>query len=126
LSTPDLEGICKSIFKMDRRIRYVGFLNEFGKVIAGGQRRGVTPLEPKSEELRLMAHLINMSGLRDSWEAYFGKTLANIFKREYVTIALFPFTDFIAVVSAEPDYPIQNMLQIRDFIAERISMPLNI
>jgi hypothetical protein len=126
LSTPDFQGICKTIFKMDRRIRYVAILNEFGKVMAGGQRRGVTPLEPKSEELRLMAHLITMSGLRDSWDAYFGKTLANIIRREYVTIAIFPFTNFIAVVSAEPDFPVQSLLQIRDFIAERVSMPLNV
>jgi hypothetical protein len=54
LMTVQLEKICNQVFKSDRKIRYVGILSETGRLIAGGMRKGVSSLEPMSEDLSII------------------------------------------------------------------------
>jgi hypothetical protein len=111
-----LDKLCNQIFKFDRRIRYAGVLDENGRVIAGGMRKGIASLEPRSEDLRLIANLTIQIGTDRTWDRYFGKIQYTFIKREKVNIMTFNLNDKLFLVSMEPDFSIQQAQILRDSI----------
>jgi len=112
--------LCNAVFKLDRNIRYVSVLDRNGRVLAGGMRRGLRSLEPKSEELRLMAHIISESNSWETWDTYFGKTIYGVIKRENVTLMVFPYKNRRIFVTSEPAFPTERISEIKDLIADYI------
>ena len=116
------EKMCKKIFKFNRKIRYVAVLDKNGRVISGGMRRGIKALEPKEEELRLMAHIVSESSTRETWDSYFGKTLYTIIKREDVTLMVFPQNKRIVFITAEPVFNIHEIPDLREILIEHMKI----
>jgi hypothetical protein len=116
LMTVQLEKICNQVFKSDRKIRYVGILSETGRLIAGGMRKGVSSLEPMSEDLRLMANLTIQLSTDKTWDRYFGNTQFTFIKREKVSIIVFHIGDKVFLISTEPDFPLQQAQAVRDAV----------
>lgn len=114
------ENLCTALFKLDREIRYAAVLDKNGRVLAGGMRKGVRALEPKEEELRLMAHIVSESSTRETWDKYFGKTLYTIIKRGMVVLMVFPYDKRLVFVTAEPTFPLQKIPDIRDILNEYV------
>ena len=116
------EKMCKKIFKFNRKIRYVAVLDKNGRIISGGMRRGIKALEPKEEELRLMAHIVSESSTRETWDLYFGKTLYTIIKREDVTLMVFPQNKRIVFITAEPVFNIHEIPDVREILIEHMNL----
>tara|TARA_B100000315_G_scaffold251315_1_gene285895 strand:- start:1072 stop:1443 length:372 start_codon:yes stop_codon:yes gene_type:complete len=112
------EKMCKKIFKFNRKIRYVAVLDKNGRIVSGGMRRGIKALEPKEEELRLMAHIVSESSTRETWDSFFGKTLYTIIKREYVTLMVFPRNKRLVFITSEPGFNIQEIPDVREILIE--------
>jgi len=110
------EKICNEIFKFDRRVRYAAVLDESGRHIAGGMRRGVPSLEPQSEDLRLIANITIQLSTDKTWDQYFGKTQFTFIKREKVNILTFYVGDKLVLVSTEPDFTLQQAQELRNQI----------
>lgn len=121
LQSHQYDKICNEIFKFDRRVRYAGVLDETGRVIAGGMRRGVPSLEPQSESLRLIANLTIQLSTDRTWDKYFGKTQFTFIKRERVNILTFYLGDKLLLVSTEPDFTLQQAQELRDQIITKYS-----
>ncbi len=117
IKTQELEKLCHSIFKFHRDIRFAAVLDRNGRILAGGMRKGVRALEPKEEELRLMAHIVSESSTRETWDRYFGRTLYTIVRRENVVLMVFPNKNRLIFLTAEPDFSIHNTTEIREIIA---------
>ena len=115
------EKICNSVFKYDRRIRYAGVLDETGRLIAGGMRRGVPSLEPQSEDLRLIANITIQLSTDKTWDQYFGKTQFTFMKREKVNILTFNVGDKLLLVSTEPDFTLQQAQELRNTVVTNYS-----
>jgi len=116
LMTVRLEKVCNQVFKSDRRVRYVGVLDETGRLIAGGMRKGVPSLEPMSEDLRLMANLTIQLSTDKTWDQYFGAVQFTFIRREKVNLLVFPIGDKLFLISAEPDFMLQQAQALRDNI----------
>ena len=116
------EKMCKKILKFNRKIRYVAVLDKKGRVTTGGMRRGIKALEPKEEELRLMAHIVSESSTRETWDTYFGKTIYTIIKREYVTLMVFPQDKRLVFITAEPGFNIQEIPDVREILIEHMKI----
>ncbi len=112
------DKMCKVIFKFDRTVRYVSVLDRNGRIIAGGMRKGVKSLEPKEEALRLMAHIVNESSTRETWDRYFGKTIYTIVRRENVTLMVFPNKNRLVFLTMEPDFSLEKISDIREILIE--------
>ncbi len=84
--TYPLDKLCAQIFKYDRRIRYASVLDDTGRIVAGGMRKGISSLEPLSEDLRLMANLTIQIGTDKTWDRYFGNIQYTFLKREKVNM----------------------------------------
>ena len=110
------DKICTEIFKFDRRVRSAIILDQTGRQIAGGMRKGIPSMEPQSEDLRLIAGMtIQMSNDR-TWDMYFGKNQFTFNKRERLNIMTFYLKDKLVLLSAEPDFTLQQAQELRNQI----------
>jgi len=110
------DKICTEIFKFDRRVRSAIILDQTGRQIAGGMRKGIPSMEPQSEDLRLIAGMtIQMSNDR-TWDMYFGKNQFTFNKRERLNIMTFYLKDKLVLISAEPDFTLQQAQELRNQI----------
>jgi len=108
------EKISLEIFKFDRRIRLAQVLDESGRIIAGGMRKGIPSLEPQSEDLRLIANLTIQLSTDKTWDQYFGRTQFTFIKREKVNIMTFNMGTKLFLISTEPDFTLQQAQDLRN------------
>ena len=110
------DKIIQEIFKFDRRIRSAQILDQTGRQMAGGMRKGIPSLEPQSEDIRLIAGItIQINNVR-TWVRYFGKNQYTFNKRERLNIMTFYLGDKLVLVSAEPDFTLQQAQDLRNQI----------
>jgi Family of unknown function (DUF6659) len=110
------EKICTEMYKFDRRVRYAAILDEGGRQIAGGMRKGIPSLEPQSEDLRLMANIAIQLSTDKTWDTYFGRSQFTFIKREKVNILTFGIGNKLMLVSTEPDFTLQQAQDLRNQI----------
>jgi len=110
------EKICMEMYKFDRRVRYAGILDESGRQIAGGMRKGIPSLEPQSEDLRLIANLTIQLNTDRTWDKYFGRIQYTFIKREKLNILTFNMGNKFVLVSTEPDFTLQQAQELRNQI----------
>ncbi|SRR6266849_2939338 len=110
------DKICTEIFKFDRRVRSAIILDQSGRQIAGGMRKGIPSLEPTSEDLRLIAGITIQLNNDKTWDRYFGKNQFTYSKRERLNIMTFYLGDKLVLVSAEPDFTLQQAQDLRNQI----------
>jgi Family of unknown function (DUF6659) len=110
------DKICTEIFKFDRRVRSAIILDQTGRQIAGGMRKGIPSLEPHSEDLRLIAGITIQINTDRTWDNYFGKNQFTYSKREKLNIMTFYLGDKLILVSAEPDFTLQQAQDLRNQI----------
>jgi len=53
----DYSKICNSILSVDSKIRFVGVINERGRLVAGGMRENVEPLESEKDDEMIFMEL---------------------------------------------------------------------
>jgi hypothetical protein len=112
-----LDKLCIQVFKFDRLIRYAGVLDETGRLIAGGMRKGIASLEPASEGLRLMANLTLQIGTDKTWDRYFGGIQYTFVKRVEVNMLTFYLGEKnVMMISAESGFGLENMALLRDTV----------
>jgi hypothetical protein len=115
------DKICTEIFKFDRRVRFASVLDESGRTIAGGMRRGISPLEPTSQDLRLIANITIQLSTDKTWDQYFGKTQYTFIKREKLNVMTFHVGSKMFLVSTEPDFTLQQAQELRNQIVSNHS-----
>ena len=108
------DKICTEMFKFDRRVRYAGILDGTGRLIAGGMKKGIPSLEPQSEDLRLIANITIQLNTDKTWDRYFGKSHYTFIKREKLNILTFYLGTKLVLVSAEPDFTLQQAQELRN------------
>jgi len=97
----------EKVFKLDKRIRYCGVLDERGKVTSGGMRPGVKSLEPDEEAERIDLQVVLTRSMSESAQPYLGRTNYVIIHRENVMFVAMPRKDRRTIlVSTEPSFPL--------------------
>jgi hypothetical protein len=110
------DKICTEIFKFDRRVRSAIILDQSGRQVAGGMKKGIPSLEPQSEDIRLIAGITIQLNNDRTWDRYFGKNQFTFNKREKLNIMTFYLGDKLVLVSAEPDFTLQQAQDLRNQI----------
>jgi hypothetical protein len=93
--------LCNDIFALSPKIRFVGIINRMGKLVAGGMRQGVNPLENKADSSKLFLGFALRSEMRKDFDAEFGKTIYSFSERDRIKLASFPLNDHILRISME-------------------------
>ena len=94
--------LCNDIFALSPKIRFVGVINKMGKLVAGGMRDGVNPLENKADSSKLFLGFALRREMRKDFDAEFGKTIYSFSERDRIKLA-FPLNDHILRISMEKE-----------------------
>jgi hypothetical protein len=104
------QKLCESIFALSSGLRFVGVIDRMGRLVAGGMRKGVRPLELDSEKLYLEFAL--RSEMRKDFDAEFGKTIFSFTEREKIKLVSFPLDgSYILRVSMERKEPHNEIIE---------------
>ena len=95
-----LESICSMILDFDDNIRFVGVINNQGKLLTGQKKRGIrTFTTPKDQEMLLMETALSVR-MRKEHDSHLGSVKFTVSYGDKIMMN-FPLGDEILCVSAE-------------------------
>ncbi len=97
----DKETLCSSVYDLDSGIRFVGLINEKGRLIAGGMAKGKQPLEDAKKDEMLYLELALRVRMRQEFDAELGAVRFAMSYRDKVIVMSFPMGKEILLVSGE-------------------------
>jgi hypothetical protein len=89
------------ILNLDSNIRFVGFIDDMGKLIYGGMRNGVISLEHETESIKLYMEYALINKIHADFDAMLGKVVYSLTIREKIKILTFPLENYIIRISLE-------------------------
>jgi hypothetical protein len=97
----NLSELCNSIFEINEKIRFVGIIDQMGKLIGGDMKKGLPSLEKNDGSIRLyLGYAIN-NILRRDFDNVFGKVLYTFSERERIKLLTIPIADNLLLVSMD-------------------------
>ena len=99
----DYGKICKTILSIDPKIRFVGVINERGRLVAGGMRENVEPLENEKDDEMIFMELALRVKMRKEFDKQLGRVKFAMASRERALAISFLLGEDILYVVSEPD-----------------------
>ena len=96
------EEKCQSLLK-EPEIRFAGFINHMGHLVAGGMKKGMSPLEDEADMRKLYMELILRVSTRKEFDYSLGPVEYSASRREKAVMLSFPIGNKVLLVSAETD-----------------------
>ena len=97
----DLSVLCNGIFEVDEKIRFVGIIDQMGKLVVGDMKKGLSSLERDEGSIRLyLGYAIN-NILRQDFDNVFGKVLYTFSEREKIKLLTIPMDNYLLLVSID-------------------------
>jgi hypothetical protein len=101
--TLDLKSLYEYILNLDPGIRFVGIINDLGRLVYGGMRPGLKSLETETESIKIYVEFALINKLHTDFDTTLGKVEYSLTVREKIKLMSFPFNDYIVRISAERD-----------------------
>ena len=99
----DYTKICDSIFTIDSKIRFAGVINERGRLVAGGMKENVEPLENEKDDEMIFMELALRVKMRKEFDKQLGTVnFAMALRERALVISVIINNDILYIVS-EPD-----------------------
>ena len=95
-----LTAIYSRIMKLEKRVRFAALVDENGRILDGGMREGVEPIEPLEKTPELIAKLVSVEKAEDLAE-FFGKPEYSILVHEDVIAIIFRSKKRFVLVTAD-------------------------
>ena len=113
----DYFKLCNKIKKLDPKVRFAGVINERGRLVAGGMKEGVEPLESQKEDEILFMELALKVKMRKEFDRQLGLVNFAMAQREKSISMSFPIGNSDTLyVFADPDVsyekPIEKILNL--------------
>ncbi len=99
----DYTKICNSILSIDPKIRFVGVINERGRLVAGGMKDNVEPLENEKDDEMIFMELALRVKMRKEFDKQLGSVNFALASRERALAISVIINDDILYVVSEPD-----------------------
>ncbi|MFQ6025642.1 MAG: DUF6659 family protein [Nitrosopumilaceae archaeon] len=96
----DAEKVCDEIRKLDSRMRFVGIINNKGRLIAGGMKEGIKPLEDTKKDEMLFMELALRVRMRREFDKELGPVKFSMSYRDIIIMS-FPLDEDALFVTAE-------------------------
>ena len=94
--------LCDTVMDLNEDIRFAGVINDLGRLVAGGMRPGVEPLETESDDEMLYMELALRVRMRQEFDVQMGAVDFAIVSRKRALTISFPVDTHILYVAAEP------------------------
>ncbi len=101
---------CKKLLD-ETEIRFAGIINEYGKLISGGFKEGLTPLEDDETKLQSFMEFVSKVSIRKEFDESLGPINYLAARRDKAVLVSFPFpvSKILLLISAEPTADIENL-----------------
>jgi len=99
----DYAKICKSVLLIDPKIRFAGVINERGRLVAGGMRENVEPLESEKDDEMIFMELALRVKMRKEFDKQLGPVNFAMASRERALAISVLINEDILYVVSEPD-----------------------
>ena len=99
----DYDKICSSVVELDPSIRFAGVINERGRLVAGGMKESVEPLESEKDDEMIFMELALRVKMRKEFDKQLGSVNFAMASRQRALAISFVLNDDILYVVAEPD-----------------------
>ena len=98
-----LTGIYSRIMKFDRKIRFAALVDGKGRILDGGMREGVEPMEPLEKTPEVIAKLVSVLKAGDLAE-FLGKPEYSILVHENVATIIFKSKKKFVLVTVDKKF----------------------
>jgi hypothetical protein len=95
------DELCDKVFQLDGKIRSVRAINNKGKLVAGGMRKGLTSLEDAKKDEMLFMELSLRVRMRHEFDAEFGPVEFSLSYRGKIILMSFPMDPNVLFVTTE-------------------------
>lgn len=101
---------CKQL-TLEKEIRFAGIIDEKGRLVAGGFKEGLVPLEDDESKLSGFMEFASRISLRKEFDKTLGTINYIAARRDRLVLISFPFpvSKFVLLISAEPTVDIENL-----------------
>lgn len=99
----DYAKICESILSIDPKIRFAGVINERGRLVAGGMRENIEPLENEKDDEMIFMELALRVKMRKEFDKQLGPVNFAMASRERALAISVLINEDILYVVSEPD-----------------------
>jgi hypothetical protein len=97
--------------KFDKRIRFAAVVDGNGRILEGGMREGVEPLEPLEKTPHLIARLVTFEKAEDLAD-FFGKPEYSILVHEKITAMIFRSGKRLILVTADRKFALNKVAKL--------------
>ena len=95
----------------DDEIRFAGLINHMGRLVAGGFKDGISPLEDEAERRKMYMELALRVSMRMEFDYTLGPVKYSASRREKAVMMSLPLNNNVLLVSAEPSIDIEKFAQ---------------
>ena len=101
---------CKKLLEEDE-IRFAGIINEDGKLVSGGFKKDITPLEEDESRLQSFMEFVSKVSIRKEYDKTLGPINYLAARRDKAVLVSFPFpvSKFVLLISAMPSVDIEKL-----------------
>jgi len=101
---------CEQLLK-EEEIRFAGLINHMGRLVAGGFKDGISPLEDEAERRKMYMELALRVSMRMEFDYTLGPVKYSASRREKAVMMSLPLNNNVLLVSAEPSIDIEKCAQ---------------
>ena len=99
---------CTLLLQEDE-IRFAGFINSMGRLVAGGFKEGITPLEDEAERQKMYMELALRVSMRKDFDYSLGPVKYTASRRQKAVMISFPINSNVLLISTEPTVDIDKL-----------------
>lgn len=116
-----LEKACEALSNEDK-VRHVGVINELGKLVAGGFRKGISPLL-SNEKIRMVYMQMQLDfNMRQELDDVLGPIDYIASRRQKQLIISVPFGENLILIAAEPDADDKKIIKKAEDLFDEITI----
>lgn len=114
----ELAGLYNRIMKFDKRIRFVALVDGDGRILEGGMREGVEPIEPLEKTPQLIARLVSVQKAEDLAD-FFGKPEYSILVHEDIIAIIFRAGRGFLLITADRKFAVAKVAKLRNLVMKK-------
>ena len=99
---------CTLLLQEDE-IRFAGFINSMGRLVAGGFKEGIIPLEDEAERQKMYMELALRVSMRKDFDYSLGPVKYTASRRQKAVVISFPINSNVLLISTEPTVDIDEL-----------------
>ena len=103
-----MTAIYSRIMKYDKKVRFAALVDGKGRILDGGMREGIQPIEPLEKTPELIAKLVSVQKTEDLAE-FFGKPEHSILVHEGIIAMIFRCKRKFALVTADRKFALNKV-----------------